>query len=200
MYNPAITLLLRPASMPSIEPQPMFAPRRLVLALVLLLTGSLACGQERMAQICEPAKDASTPTARFKSGAAGTVADRQTGLLWMRCAMGQQWNGSDCAGPPRAYPWAAAFDAATALNSRGGYGGHTDWRVPTLAELASLVEHRCYDPAINLELFPSSPITGFWSADPHASPDHAMMIHFKYGRQYMGNKNQYWALRLVRKE
>lgn len=180
-------------------PQHMRAPRRLIIVLGLLLTGSLACAQERLAQTCDPALPASTPTARFTADAAGTVTDRQTGLSWMRCAVGQNWNGTDCAGIPLTSPWAGAFDAAAALNSRGGYGGHADWRMPTLDELASLVEHRCYDPALNLEIFPSSPVTGYWSASPHASRNHAMLVHFKYGGQYMGNKTQDWALRLVRK-
>jgi len=174
--------------------------RRLILTLGLLLAISPAGGQERIWQTCDPALTAGTAAARYKPGATGTVADRQTGLTWMRCAMGQQWNGADCTGVPRTYVWAATFDAASALNAGGGYGGHADWRVPALDELASLVELRCHDPALNLEPFPSSPITGFWSATPHASHDHAMLVHFKYGGQYMGNRNQDWALRLVRNE
>jgi hypothetical protein len=176
----------------------MTALRRLMITLGMLLAASLACGQDRTAQTCDPARPASTPSARFKTDAEGTVTDRQTGLTWMRCAVGQRWNGTDCAGVPLTTSWAGAFDAASALNSRGGYGGHEDWRVPTLDELALLVEQRCYDPALNLELFPSSPVTGFWTASPHASRDHAMLIHFKYGGQYMGNRSQDWALRLVR--
>lgn len=178
-----------------------FARRRLIAAMVLLLAGSLAGGQERITQTCAPAPGAAAASARFKPGTAGTITDRRTGLAWMRCAMGQEWNGSDCTGVPRAYPWAAAFDAATALNNRGGYDGATDWRVPALDELASLVEARCYDPAIDLASFPSAPVTGFWSATPHASShNHAMLVHFKYGGQYMGNRNQDWALRLVRSD
>lgn len=176
-------------------------PRRLCITLTMLLSGSLAGGQGIVArtQTCDPALPASTPSARFTPGAAGTVTDRQTGLTWMRCAVGQRWNGADCAGIPATSPWAGALDAADALNRGGGYAGHADWRLPTLEELAALVEQRCYDPAINLEVFPSSPVTGFWSASPHASVHHAMLVHFKYGGSYMGNKNQDWALRLVRR-
>jgi hypothetical protein len=172
----------------------------LSVTLTTLLTGSPVFGQVRWspAQTCDPGMPATAPATQFKPDEAGSVTDRRTGVIWMRCALGQKWTGADCTGTPLTFPWAGAFDAADALNRRGGYGGHADWRVPTLDELASLVEHRCYDPALNLEIFPSSPVTGYWSASPHASHNHAMLIHFKYGGQYMGNKNQDWALRLVR--
>jgi hypothetical protein len=173
-------------------------PLRLSIALALLLPVYQSGAQGQMSQTCDPALTASTPSARFTTPDAGAVMDRRTGLTWMRCAVGQRWDGAGCTGVPLASSWSGAFDQALALNKGGGFGGHADWRVPALDELASLVEHRCYDPALNLELFPAAPITGFWSADPHPSPDHAMMIHFKYGGQYMGNKDQAWALRLVR--
>jgi hypothetical protein len=178
----------------------MLAKQRLLIALPMLLTGSFACGQEWIAltQTCDPEIQASAPSARFRQNAAGTATDRQTGKTWMRCTLGQKWTGAVCSGSPLKISWAGAFDAVDEFNRRGGYGDHADWRLPTLMELASLVEHRCHDPAINLEIFPATPVTGFWSASPHASPDHAMLIHFKYGGQYMGNKSQDWALRLVR--
>lgn len=172
--------------------------RRLTAALGALLAGVPAWAQERvtLTQVCAP-PPAAAPV-RFRSDAAGTVTDLKSGLTWMRCALGQQWNGTDCSGVPLKPSWAGAFDRATELNRRGGYGGHTDWRLPALDELASLVEPRCYDPALDLASFPSSPITGFWSATPHASGNHAMLVHFKYGGSYMGNRDQTWALRLVR--
>lgn len=178
----------------------MNAKWRFSVALTVLLMGSAVFGQERLvlAQNCDPALPASTPSTRFKPGEAGIVADRQTGLSWMRCALGQDWNGADCTGTPAKYPWAGALDAVDKFNRQGGYGGHADWRLPTLKELESIVEHQCYDPACNLEIFPATPITGFWTTSPHASHNHAMLIHFKYGKEYMGNKNQDWALRLVR--
>lgn len=174
----------------------MLARTHRLVALGALLAAAPVCGQERitLTQTC----DRPAAAARFETDAAGTVVDRTTGLRWMRCALGQQWNGADCTGVPLASRWAGGFDQAIALNRRGGYAGHADWRLPTLVELESLVERRCHDPAIDLGRFPSSPVTGFWSSTPHASPNHAMLVHFKYGGSYMGNKDQYWALRLVR--
>ncbi|MCC6208511.1 MAG: DUF1566 domain-containing protein [Gammaproteobacteria bacterium] len=175
------------------------AARRLILALGVLLAAAPVCGQElvTLVQTCDAGRP--SVTSRFENDTAGTtVVDRKTGLRWMRCALGQRWDGAACAGVPFTSTWAEGFDHATDLNRRGGHAGHADWRVPTLDELASLVEPHCYDPAIDLASFPSSPITGFWTVTPHVSGNHAMLVHFKYGGIYMGNKNQVWALRLVR--
>jgi hypothetical protein len=66
-----------------------------------------------------------TASDRFMNNSDGTVTDIQTGLMWAA-----QDNGS-------LVNWQTAF--IYCRNYRGG--GHTDWRMPTLTELASL-----YDP------------------------------------------------------
>jgi serine/threonine-protein kinase len=63
----------------------------------------------------------------FKPSAEGrTVRDAAAGLEW-------QYGGSD-------FPmdWAAARQAIDALNSRH-WSGHSDWRLPTVSELATLL-------------------------------------------------------------
>jgi len=148
---------------------------------------------------CDASKPATAPSARFNVNSDGTATDRKTGLTWMRCAVGQRWAEGRCTGQPVRYSWGEAFDAVTLFNRAGGFAGHADWRIPALPELASIVEHRCFDPAINLEVFQSFPITGYWTATP--DPDYvsgAMLVHFKYGGEYMGNKSQDWAVLLVR--
>ncbi len=68
----------------------------------------------------------------------GTVLDRATGLLWMRCALGLRWDGSQCL--PETEGGASQFSAAELgqLNSPS-FAGRSDWRLPTLMELNSLV-------------------------------------------------------------
>jgi hypothetical protein len=106
----------------------------------------------------------STPVGRFADNGDGTLTDRQSGLMWMRCSLGQTWTGTDCSGAPNGYSWGAAQAAASELNQKGGYAGHTDWRMPHIPELAMIVERQCADPRINLALFPATPATYFWTA------------------------------------
>ena len=106
----------------------------------------------------------STPTERFKDNGDGTVTDTQSALMWMRCALGQRWTGSNCSGDPSALTWSSAQDAARALNANGGYASHADWRMPHIPELAMIVERQCANPRVNLVLFPDTPAAYFWTA------------------------------------
>ena len=70
----------------------------------------------------------------------GTVKDSRTGLVWMRCSLGQDWDEKTktCTGSVNVYDWKGAFGITEKLNAVGGYGGSTKWRLPTAHELQSL--------------------------------------------------------------
>jgi hypothetical protein len=103
----------------------------------------------------------STPTASFAIRSDGTVADPRTGLMWMRCMLGQAVNNGACAGTATTYTWADALSAARALT----YAGHSDWRLPNPKEVASILEDRCAAPALNADLFPTASF-GTWTSTP----------------------------------
>lgn len=64
-----------------------------------------------------------------------TVLDTKSGLTWMRCALGQNWNGMTCTGRAADYRWYQAMEVPRTFQ----YAGHKDWRVPTIQEAKSLV-------------------------------------------------------------
>ncbi|MDO8943993.1 MAG: hypothetical protein Q7U75_12470, partial [Desulfobacterales bacterium] len=67
------------------------------------------------AQICKPENiPASTPSADFILHRDGTATHKRTGLIWMRCALGTQWDGNTCTGVAAEYEWQPALQAAAA--------------------------------------------------------------------------------------
>ena len=101
-----------------------------------------------------------TPTEDFTDNLDGTVTHRITGLTWMRCAMGMTWTGTTCTGTASTYTW----DAATKLTAN--FAGKSDWRLPSIAELNTIVEWGDFNPPINSAIFPNTPNSLFWSGSP----------------------------------
>jgi hypothetical protein len=148
------------------------------------------------AQNCDQGKPATTPTSRFESDGP-TITDTHTGKIWLRCPVGMQWRGGSCAGSSLTYSFREALHVIDELNAKR-VAGHKNWRLPRQDELEGIVEHRCFKPAINLDVFPYTPESGFWTAtvSPGFNP-RAMIVHFLHGRAYVANKRQSWRLRLV---
>lgn len=70
--------------------------------------------------------------------ASGQWRDPATNLIWMRCNIGQQWNGKTCVGDAKSMTGFEAKDFEKALKHGNGFAGHTDWRLPTPYELSEL--------------------------------------------------------------
>jgi hypothetical protein len=134
----------------------------------------------------------------------GLVKDPTTGLMWMRCSLGQNWDGQSCSGKAEEYTWQEAMTVPKHFE----YAGYSDWRVPTIDELKSLIYcdigdgNKCSDnakrPTIRDE-FPNTP-SDFWSSSPHAyGSNYAWVVYFGYGNSNYGYKvSDYVHVRLVR--
>ena len=134
------------------------------------------------------------PTDAFVNNGDGTVTDQRTGLTWMRCALGQTWSG-DCRGDHKTYTFEDAQRAATATD----FAGHTDWRVPGVVELNTLVERATANPASNPVLFPRTPAAYFWSSSPYVGDTGgAWFVNFGNGNVSNSSRSSYGAVRLVR--
>ena len=146
------------------------------------------------AQSCfNPQVTPSTPTSDFTIDTDGTVTHLPTGLQWMRCSLGQTWNGASCAGNAQSVPlWGAALQLVRTVNSGAsnvdgdgmpGFAGYSDWRLPNIKELASVHEACRRFPALNNVVFPNVPTSGLlWSSStPHTQPDVAWYFDFGEG-------------------
>ncbi len=170
------------------------------LSIVALLAGLLFAATA-FAQQNYPSIPDLAPTSRYQVNGNGTAIDLQTGLMWMRCSLGQDWDAqnSTCTGTPQTFTWQAALQAAASLDQNGGYAGFTDWRVPNIRSLSSLARFHSSDPAINLTVFPGTPSAFFWSASPvEANTGLIYAFNAATGKLYFYSLNSRYSVRLVR--
>ena len=163
----------------------------ILFGLLCLLSPTVAWS----GQACSEDIPASPPDENFAVGQDGTVLGKNTGLVWMRCSVGQSWTGQSCKGEGALLTWAQALKAADGYQ----YGGFNDWRLPNKNELESIVELSCSSPAINEKLFPAAPSAFFWSASPYSGVgDGAWSVDFAYGAVVASVKSGNNHVRLVR--
>lgn len=168
------------------------------ILLIISLCGVLTA----YAQTCPNGLGKDTPDSRFSPSNFGYAVDNQTGLVWMRCALGQTFNNANgsCDGDATLYSWQQALAAAKTLNDNGGFSSQRDWRVPNVKELMSIVEFGCNDPAVNANVFPNTLSEKYWSSTTYTLlPNNAWAPNFVSGSQFTADKqtNQF-PVRLVR--
>ncbi|MGB8297967.1 MAG: DUF1566 domain-containing protein [Polyangia bacterium] len=97
----------------------------------------------------------------------GTVTDTVTGLMWQKAVSATA-----------TYTLAQAVAYCPTLT----LAGHSDWRLPSLVELFSIVDAGQSNPSINGTYFPSTPANWFWSSSPVAgSPSYPWVVDFYLG-------------------
>ncbi len=124
----------------------------------------------------------------------GTVLDTQTGLLWMRCALGQTWDGKTCVGEAATMTWDEACQ-----QTGDGFAGCRDWRMPTFEELKTLVDKSQGGAKIHPQAFPNCPANWFWSGSPVSfHSNDAWSVLFSLGHDNYFNYSSALNARLVR--
>ena len=166
---------------------------QLSLLLLTLVSFNLAAQQACNNNIVETA-----PASRFIISDDGTVSDGQTGLMWAQCAQGL--SGAECTGTATMHTWSQALTLTQATSDTLN---RTDWRLPNIKELQSLVERSCNNPAINETVFPNtiptSDSTFFWSASPDSdTADFAWVVGFSDGSAGNNFRINERSVRLVR--
>ncbi|MBI5510405.1 MAG: DUF1566 domain-containing protein [Deltaproteobacteria bacterium] len=133
--------------------------------------------------------------ARFtRSGATPVVTDAKTGLMWQGCVDGK--TGSTCTGTAASPTWQAALTYCEGLS----WATYTDWRLPNLTELWSIVDTRLASPAIDPTAFPQTPTAGHWTASSHYadSGQSAWTVDFANGGSDRPGKGNPAHVRCVR--
>ena len=169
--------------------------KRLGVMLIGCMLGLPLAGHAAQTCNSEAEIPSSTPDSRFTDHGNGTVTDTLTGLMWAHCVAGL--SGAGCTtGTASTHTWQGALDLADA----DAHAGYTDWRLPNIQELSSIVEQRCLSPAINLAVFPNTPASVVWSASPSAfNSNSAWFVNFVIGDSGdSGRGGSFFGVRLVR--
>ena len=145
---------------------------------------------------------------RYTDNGDGTVTDRNTGLMWQKCSVGQ--DHLTCGGSSKIYDWYEStgtrnppdevFDACGELT----LGGRTDWRLPTKREFATLMHYGIAGtndvPMIDAAVFPNTIPFLYWSSTTLPLADFAWDVHFNSGTYRCPPKTSYRNVRCVRGE
>ena len=167
------------------------------------LRASLAClGDCRFDYIgCTAASQAAVQ--RFVDHHNGTATDRLTGLVWeLKCAAG------DCEEPNDVVtklPWREAGTGWIGALNDARFGGHDDWRLPSLEELRTLLAAvppctapTCPATALSREAIAPA---GYWSSTSFSlDRNRAWAISFGDGEAYTAEKDAALHVRAVRSE
>jgi hypothetical protein len=139
----------------------------------------------------------------------GTISDVNTHLMWeKKSADGGIHDQSNT------YVWADAFSTFIGgLNAGAGFAGHTDWRLPNVKELQSILNYENVGPAVsaafNADCAAGCTVTTcsctessfYWSSTTFASgPSGAWWVFFSNGDVGTSGKISNFSVRAVRSD
>lgn len=134
----------------------------------------------------------------------GTITDAATQLMWKKCLEGFTYSSTSnscTAGGTVLFNWSFALGRPAIENGLGTpTGDFTDWRLPNIKELLSIVEVQCHTPAINGTVFGvDTPAAEVWSNSFYANDStQSWLIDFTDGRFFQKLQTETYHVRLVR--
>lgn len=160
-------------------------------------TVAIACpasGTAFYGQDAQYANSASTMSFTIYNGAAwgGTATssvtvDNRTGLMWVTNPV-----DAGISGTPN---WEGAITLCEGLT----YAGFTDWRLPNINELVSIVDFSRQSPSINKAYFLNTQTSYYWSSTTYVpSSSFAWLVYFNNGHMVYYDKTNSYYVRCVR--
>lgn len=123
----------------------------------------------------------------------GSVHDKDNQYTW--CDSNPDTNRGDAG---TCSDGADAEDFIQTLND-SEFGGFSDWRLPTIMELATIVTREEFGPAINSVYFPSTASSNYFSSTTMRGWTwRAWHVEFHYGRVFISDKSEASRVRAVR--
>jgi hypothetical protein len=92
----------------------------------------------------------------------GEVLHIASNLIFMRCSVGQTWNGNTCTDEPRPLTWQEALQESQTNTTNN----LMSWRLPNVKELSVISERACVRPSINDTVFPNTSPDYYWTSSP----------------------------------
>ena len=117
--------------------------------------------------------------------ASNVLTDSKTGLMWQ----------DDSAAKNTKMDWKGAQSYCSDLNLEG----HSDWRLPSIKELQSIVDVSRYKPAIKKGFKNVNTSGSYWSSSVYvSSKKRAWIVYFKDGYTDYYDKTDEYYVRCVR--
>jgi hypothetical protein len=136
----------------------------------------------------------------------GTITDNNTGLMWEKKSDDGTIHDKDTT-----YTWDNAFAVHIAGLNSAAFAGHTDWRLPNIKELQSIVNYENVAPAVSpafntgcvaactVATCSCTAAAGSWSSSTYANvPTLAWGVAFNDGVVNSGFKSNTFRVRAVR--
>jgi len=137
------------------------------------------------------------------SDSKGLAIDTKTNLMWTRFSLGEKYLDGKIVGKQEKYTWNKANLELVIFNNSSGDTKYSDWRIPTLDELLSLLISFGLDrtPNINKLIFPSD-YSRYWTSSAasssYGSEYNAYMVDFETNMREGTSKSRKVSVILVR--